>query len=263
MMLATMMAVTFVGCNKDEDAEKASITISPNPIVVDLNDLAALAELEVKVAVISSDEDLTSIAVYVQYALDGIQRYDVTNDFEAGKKIKTWEGKFTMVDFYGLQDVFETASDFTFYVEAKTENTVATEKATITIIPVNKPPEETDLTAAAEFTLGRPAQGGFPESAMGITWASNVDGNTAKFTTATNALAMINEATYNATTTQEALKAVFEAIPGKVSEFTAKSDANFTVQYLIVQDGATLRLVKMTALNFVAGANKAYFTEKH
>jgi len=261
MMLATMMAVTFVGCNKDDDEKdvaKPSINM-PQEINVDLSDLSAL---QVKVTVTSAEEDLTAIAVYVQYLQDEIiKTADLETGFVAGKGVKMWEKTYVIEDLYGLMEAFADGSNFTLNVKANTQNAETSEQAKITISGL--PPEYTDLTDAAAFTLGRPEQPGYPASAMGITWASNVDDNTAKFTAAANALAMIDEATYNATTTQEALKAVFDAIPGKVSEFTAKSDANFKVQYLIVQDGATLRLVKMTGMTFKPGENQATFTEKH
>ncbi|MCL2510847.1 MAG: Ig-like domain-containing protein [Bacteroidales bacterium] len=121
----------------------------------------------------------------------------------------------------------------------------------------------TALSDPVEFRLGRPAHPGFPATDMGITWTSNIDGMTAKFTTASNSLVMLNEPEYNAITTREGLAKAFYA-GYKLSEFTAKADFQFTPQYLIVQDGTILRLIKMTDLKFgEAGQHKAWFIERH
>ncbi|MCL2167766.1 MAG: PorT family protein [Lentimicrobiaceae bacterium] len=122
---------------------------------------------------------------------------------------------------------------------------------------------EVELTAAEEFTLGRPGREGFPATAMGITWISNIDGQTAKFTTASNALVILPDQTaYNAITTQETLKTAFDA-GAKLKEYTAKAGASFKPLYLIVQDGETLYLIEMISLQFKAGDSKAYFRVKN
>ena len=133
--------------------------------------------------------------------------------------------------------------------------------------PVEKPaepvkPVEVALTAASEFVLGRPARTGFPATAMGITWISNIDASTAKFTTAPNALVILpDQAAYQAITTQEKLREAFDS-GKKASEFFAKAATNFKPQYFIVQDGETLRLVEMTYFLIKSGESKATFTEK-
>jgi hypothetical protein len=124
-------------------------------------------------------------------------------------------------------------------------------------------PIEVELTLAVEFTLGRPAHSGFPAAATGISWVSNIDANTAKFTTASNKLVNLSDIeTYNTITTQEKLKEIYDA-GNKTSEFTAKGGANFKPHYLIIQDGEILRLIEMTSLTFKAGESKAYFKERH
>jgi len=130
-------------------------------------------------------------------------------------------------------------------------------------VEVVQMPVEVFLTPAFEFTAGRPGRTGFPASAMGLTWVSNIDASTAKFTTAPNALVILPDQTaYNAITTQEKLRETFDSA-NKSSEFTAKAGTNFKPQYFIVQDGETLRLIEMNNLLIKAGESKAIFTEKH
>jgi len=127
---------------------------------------------------------------------------------------------------------------------------------------IEETPVEVALTDAVEFTLGRPGREGFPATAMGITWVSNIDGQTAKFTTASDALVILPDQTaYNAITTQESLKETFDAA-NKSKEFTAKAGTSFKPLYLIVQDGETLYLIEMTGLQFKAGESKGYFRVK-
>ena len=125
-----------------------------------------------------------------------------------------------------------------------------------------KLPVEVGLTPATEFKTGRPAHAGFPATSMGITWTSNIDGNTAKFTTAPNKLVILpDQAAFNAITTKEKLNQAFET-GIKTGDFTVKGGSSFKPQYLIVQDGETLRLIEMTGIQFKAGESKAHFTER-
>jgi hypothetical protein len=147
--------------------------------------------------------------------------------------------------------------------KAERKQKAAVVNAPAEVIEVIAVPVKVALTSAAEFTTGRPAHAGFPATAMGITWAINIDAQTAKFTTATNALVVLpNKEAYDAITSQEKLKEAFDA-GNKVSEFTAKGDANFKPKYLIVKNGETLHLVEMLNLRFKAGESKAYFAERH
>jgi len=133
------------------------------------------------------------------------------------------------------------------------------------IVPVEaiELPVEVELTTAAEFKTGRPAHAGFPASAMGIIWTSNVDANTAKFTTAPNALVILpDKAAFDAISSQKQLQESFD-LSKKSNDFTAKGGSNFKPQYFIVRDGETLRLIEMTGITFKAGESKAYFTERH
>ena len=137
------------------------------------------------------------------------------------------------------------------------------ETAKVVVVETPALPVEMALTTASEFALGRPARAGFPATAMGISWISNIDAVTAKFTTAPNALVVLpDQAAYQAITTQEKLKEAFEA-GKKNSEFIAKVSSNFKPLYFIVQDGETLRLVEMNNLIIKSGESKAIFTEKH
>jgi len=120
--------------------------------------------------------------------------------------------------------------------------------------------DDTPLSSSTEFTLGRPAGTGAPESAFGITWTTNPNATTARFT-AQNIV--LTQAQYNAITTREEL-AAFAHGRQFASTFEAQSDANFgATKFYIIQDGSTLRLVQFTSLRFVAGANRAHFTERH
>ncbi|MCL2042371.1 MAG: PorT family protein [Bacteroidales bacterium] len=143
-----------------------------------------------------------------------------------------------------------------------TSETIEPPTADLPVEEIEETPVEVALTDAVEFTLGRPGREGFPATAMGITWVSNIDGQTAKFTTASDALVILPDQTaYNAITTQESLKEAFDA-GNKSKEFTAKAGTSFKSLYLIVQDGETLYLIEMTSLQFKAGESKAYFRVK-
>lgn len=128
------------------------------------------------------------------------------------------------------------------------------------VIQVMVKASTTALTSAEAFHLGRPEQDGFPSSAMGITWSRNTDSNTAEFSTVA---IEITQAQYNQLQTKEAVKELYDSTSNKIASFTAKSDANFSEKYFIVNDAGTYRLVKMVDLTFDAGANKAYFVERH
>jgi type IV secretory pathway VirB10-like protein len=129
-------------------------------------------------------------------------------------------------------------------------------------VEVIKQPVEVELTTAAEFMAGRPAHTGFPASAMGINWVSNIDANTAKFTAANKLVLLQDKAAYDAITTQEKLKEAFDN-GNKTTDFTAKGGSLFKPQYFIVQDGEILRLIEMINIKFKAGESKAYFNERH
>ena len=253
MMLA-MMAVTFVGCGDKDDPNPPVITM-PTKIVINVDANYVPSMEDVMVSVNSPDEDLTAIEVYVQM---GTFKYAV-EDVELEKKQTAWTKTYTLADF-PVAEFGDVTGTLEFCIKATTANTEANRSATIEINFEPVIPEDTPLTPAVEFTLGRPGHDGYPATAMGVTWASNVDGNTAKFTGTFVMLA--NETVYNNLETVEALEELF-GTEAKVTEFTAKSDANFHPQYFIVQDGATLRLVKMTNLKFAEGANKAWFMESH
>jgi len=259
MMLAMMMAVTFVACNKtDDDIQNPDITISK--IVLDQADLDAF---EFNVSVIAYEE-LTSVKYYVLYETAEMVPVTITS-FEKGAK--TWAKKFDASDFatvIPLLGGLPEGAVLKFVVEVKTASTSADKTEPIEI--KKAPPVETPLTTAVEFKLQHPqVAGAHPKTAMGITYDKNPDVNTARFTTASNSLVILpNEETYNAITTQESLKAAFDAAPTKLDVFTASpSVSNFKQQYLIVKDGETLRLIKMIGLTFDSGINIATFTEKH
>jgi len=247
MMLA-MTAVVFVGCNKDDDEIARPVITITGSSDYDLDKPEGFA---LEVIVTSDDEDLTSVHIWI---ISENKSTDILKkDIEKGKQ--QWRETFTAADF---EDVtFVEGKSANFFVKVNTKSTDAEKSVIINVIDGGVVVEY--LTAPAEFKLGRPAHGDYPASAMGIEWTSNPDGNTAKF--AANHV-MITATAYGAIETKEALEAAFDA-GTKASDFTAKSDANFVTQYLIVKDGTTLRLVKMKSLNFVAGANKATFDEQH
>ncbi|MDR0206853.1 MAG: PorT family protein [Bacteroidales bacterium] len=123
-------------------------------------------------------------------------------------------------------------------------------------------PVEVELTATAEFTTGRPAHTGFPAFAMGISWVSNIDANTAKFTAANKLVLLQDKAAYDAITTKEKLKKTFDN-GNQTNDFTAKGGSLFKPIYFIIQDGEILRLVEMVSIKFKAGESKAFFNERH
>jgi hypothetical protein len=73
---------------------------------------------------------------------------------------------------------------------------------------------------------------------------------------------MLTKTEFEAVNTKEALNDLH--INGdEKSEFTAKSDANFSPVYFIAIDDVIIRIVEMTGLTFKAGQNKAFFQERH
>ena len=231
------LAVGFTACSNDDEGD---VTIKLDYTTVDLGNAIT--------GTITSTNSLATVTL----TTDGktVTGWPITS-FKTGAVVES--GGVYTIRIEGL----EAGS----YIIRATDKDGVEDSKTFTVKGgVDPNPEETELTTAADFTLGRPEQTGFPASAMGLTWASNPNSTTARFT---GIILVITESEYNAISTQKELEDKYFEVDSKATEFTAQSDANFAVKYLIIKDGTILRLVKMTNLTFAEGANKAYFTERH
>ena len=230
------LAVGFTACSNDDEGD---VTIKLDYTTVDLGNAVT--------GTITSTNSLATVTL----TTDGktVTGWPITS-FKTGAVVES-SGVYT-IRIEGL----EAGS----YIIRATDKDGVEDSKTFTVKGgIDPNPEETGLTTAADFTLGRPSATGFPESAMGLTWASNVNTTTAKFT---GTFVIIDELLYTRIKTVEDIADIYN-LGEEITEFTAQSDANFAVKYLIIKDGTILRLVKMTNLTFAEGANKAYFTEKH
>jgi len=258
LMMLAMMAVTFVACSGDDpEMNDPRILITPAEIVVDVE---KLAELKIDVTVVA-DEELTLVEAYIRHSALATP-LPVRKVTEFDKGVKTWEGSFGFADLPAdLMTIALVEGNMTFWVEAKTATTSSEKSAPITIEEIEK---ETDLTNPSQFVIGHPAHGTTLKYAMGIEYDQNPTTTTARFITRdrSNSFVMLTETEYNAIETVEGLARVFDAAETKTDRFTVNHPFT-TPQHLIVKDGTTIRLVKMTALQFVPGENKATFVEQH
>jgi hypothetical protein len=258
VMMLALAAVTFVGCNKDPEESPKPVITMPSSITIDYLDLDGLA---IDVAV-NSEDDLTAIKVYVEMDLGEKVLETITPE----KKTKSWTKTYTIADFEWTPEQIKAAKEMTlkFWIEAKTEAETSSKNAPISIINADDDDPEY-LSDPAVFKLQHPkVDGGFPKIDMGIEYEKNPTVTTGKFIAVTaNTFVMLDKATYEAIETVEELAAAYNA-GSKVSEFTSNDNAHdFTAKYLIVKDGATIRLIEMTGLSFNNGTNVASFTEKH
>ena len=204
MMLATMMAVTFVGCNKNEDEKNLTITM-PSAIAVDLDNLEAF---ELAVAVIA-DEDLATLEVYVQA---GDFKMPLPTDFTAAKGVDKWARTYYATDF-PLDQIGQLVEgiELEFCVKATTATMDAFKSAPITI---SEPPVVvTPLEGPVAFTWHRDgskkAEG---LEAFGLDWPSNSTDFMVVITPLADCkLVQFETAQWTSITTQEDLKALVES----------------------------------------------------
>jgi len=176
MMLAMMMAVTFVGCSSDD----------PDPVVIDPTitvnggaevltiDLEALPASAV-VAVVSEGADLTSVKVFIKIG-DGVENFllDEVTEFEDAK---TWSNAyiFTEAEMLAYLPLITEGLVLAFNVEAETadggEKTVS-----LPIEIINIPPPTHPLGEPEGFTWVRDgATDGSGLQDFGLKFGSNAN----------------------------------------------------------------------------------------
>ena len=165
MMLA-VMAVVFVGC-KTEDPNDPSIAM-PSAVTYDLD---KPGDFEMIVAITATDEDLTSVYVYLLWDND---KYEVVPKTDLDKNQTSWTKTFKADDFDAI--TFEKDKSAKLWVEVTTKGTNASGSTTINDIDsgIEEPPVETPLDAEKDFKWERiaPAKGtGLAE--FGLEWKSN------------------------------------------------------------------------------------------
>jgi hypothetical protein len=156
-----------VGCNGKEDPNAPRITM-PSSITIDLNKLEDFQPIEV--AVISDDEDLVSVKVYV--LIPGLGEQVLDNATELPKKTRSWDKTYTLADLPDAGVLGTVAGlDLKFCVDVVAQTTDASRSANITIIPVVIP--EILLKGPENFTWernGSPAATGLEQ--FGLEWKS-------------------------------------------------------------------------------------------
>jgi len=221
MMLATMMAVTFVGCNKDDD-DKANptIIISTNEITVDLDNLTDFQAIEVSV---NAAEELTSIKVAIQAA--GAEIYVVEEVTTFDKGATGWTQTYTLADFPSITLIEPLKdSDLMFCIEAKTKDTEAAKSVPITVVePINP---DTPLEGPKGFTWDRVApKDGTGLAEFGLAWTSNTDSKIVITPLTGTTLVQLEETDWTITTMEKLKELVdkgtplskWEVIPTKVT----------------------------------------------
>lgn len=257
------MPFAFTSCGEENEYTATIVVtgVGPNNLVVIEN----AEEFEISGRVHSPEGSrIESITAHVLYTANGH-----THTHLVGRSGASGDNTFQRIggarNNYNLH--FDQDHAFAAYIgrenlrlriTAQVENGRLSERV-LTINYAGDIVEPEYLSDPYRFTLGRPGNAANPESRFGIAWTSNLgDAVTARFTAQH---IVLTQAQFNAIETVEELAAA--ATGTFATTFDVQSNANFTPQFLIVQDGGTLRLVHMTALNFVPGANVATFTERH
>ena len=172
MMLAMMMAVTFVACNKNDDDPIKNPDITISKIVLDEADLDAF---EFNVSVIAYEE-LTSVKYYVLYETAEMVPVTITS-FEKGAK--TWAKKFDASDFatvIPLLGGLPEGAVLKFVVEVITASTSADKTEPIEIIRIPEP--DPPLEGPKDFTWNRKGTNdGTGLSEFGLAWKKNTATN--------------------------------------------------------------------------------------
>jgi hypothetical protein len=264
VMMLAMMAVVFVGCNKNEDDPIAPrITITPSPIVVDVENLA---DLSIDVSVIA-DEELNLVDVYIKHSAFP-EPFSLTKVTEFAKGVKTWEKTFTVADLPGnLIPAMETPGDLTFHVDAKAGALESTKSAPIEI---KLPPEiftelEGPVTFQLVYTGQSQSDGRNINQTVGIKWSLNPTGTTSRFIVEPaggNPFVMIDKGVHDAIPYKEVLKEQYDNASATVTQFEV-NNPGFVQQYFISKVGNNYYLINMTAIKYEAGNNTANFSYKY
>jgi len=244
MMLA-MTAVVFVGCNKDEEKDPAAPVITmPSKITFDEENPGAL---EVKVAVTSADEDLTSIEVYVMY--NEAFKFPILEVTDFGANPKAWAKTFTAADF-PIEQIAAVEGSLVFWVEAKATTTDAKESAVIEIIKAPVP--DPLLGEAKTFKFIYHSQGHAnnvnppAETGLGLTWFTTTAGPVSA--TIRGSIVELSKTEFEAIKTQKALKDKYDAVITPANEIKVVLDPH-TAKYFITKSGTTYSLVETTGVN--------------
>jgi hypothetical protein len=262
VMMLAMMAVTFVGCNKDDDETNPvkPVISMPEKMIIDLDDLDAFS---FKVEIASAEDVLIAIDVYITMGATTVWTDPVTLD----KNAKGWTKTYTVADFPDIE-VLQAGEGLglTFCVDAKTDNESASKTAPITIEGGGT--SDTPLVKGEKITLiytGQTQSDGRNVSAvLGIKWRIN-NGTpvVSRFVTEPGGgtFVMLDKATHDAIDTQEALKEKYNA-PGadKKDEFAVSPGSQC---YFISKVGENYNLVNLTSLVYAEGNNKAEFDYQH
>jgi len=232
MMLAMMMAVTFVGCNKDDDPDPIDpaapvVTINGGTIItIDIRDLSALA---VPVSVTSADADLTSIKVSIQVDDNTpVLLGEPITDF--GETPKVWAKTYTIADInIGIFEGLDPDMALTFIVEANIADKQTTEKADVQIIGWPTP-----LEGPEAFTWersGNPVSTSPDLKLFGLEWKTNTGTHIVITPADGTKLVELTVNDWTSIETKEALAAIVEQMPeiNKWEAIPAKADFNYVI----------------------------------
>ncbi len=256
LLLALLVVPFLTYCATDEPTE-GSATITFNDVT---NNTTEIVDGQITVTgSVKSNEgtSIESISIVCQYGTDG--QVNTTTIFSSLKDlVKIANNEYTFAITEASSGIKDHLTDATaIIVTAKVKN--GDESSKKLEITIGSGHQDTELSEATTFTLGRPANATNPESAYGISYTSNTTATQAKFTAKNLAL---TKEEYDAITTQEELSEKAEGA-SFADSFTSESDANFKALYFIIEDGDSLRLISMTNLQFKEGNNVATFTERH
>ena len=264
MMLATMMAVTFVGCKDDDDKEGLKITM-PSSITYDLDNPGSLT---FDVAVTTDDEDLTEVVVYVQLAGSGEYNKETITTFTSKT---SWTRTYTAADFPD-PEVIKLGKDLalTFCIDAYTKNTTLSKSATIEVVGGVPPIVVTPLVDGADFTLiykgSSQGDGLNINTTVGLKYSTNgtqgVDG-TFEVATTGSLFVELSATEAAAIETKEDLADFYTANVAKGVASFKQVPAKDINKWFISKVGNDCFLIRMNELVFSPGDNQATFSYKY
>lgn len=233
MLSAAFLATTFTACEGDEEEGVITIKVTEKP------ETAIIGEEFTVSYTVESDKNLKSIDVRV-------------NNKNVGEAITKFENKTQYIG--KITYTAEEAGKLSFSIQVTDKDGALESKD----FEIEAKEATTALGEWSELELVRP--GSTVGDAINLEWKSNTDANTAKFVTvsAANGLVLVDNGDFE---TVESLVEAYEA-GSKVSEFTAKSDANFKQVFFITVVGEDYVLVDFYDLKFAEGNNKAKFKYK-